>query len=63
MATATQSSTDPGQWEGRLILHDVGWNEYEAMLDIVGELHIRVFQLVKPDGDLRRPQGSRGVAL
>jgi hypothetical protein len=42
MATATQSPTDPGQWEGRLVLHDVGWNEYEAMLDIVDERHIRV---------------------
>ena len=42
MATATQSPIDPGQWEGRLVLHDVGWNDYEAMLDIVGERHIRV---------------------
>jgi Uma2 family endonuclease len=42
MATATQSPADPVQWEGRLVLHDVGWNEYEAMLDIVGDRHIRV---------------------
>ena len=42
MATATQSPIDPGQWEGRLVLHDVGWNDYEAMLEIVGERHIRV---------------------
>lgn len=42
MATATQSATDPGHWEGRLVLHDVGWNDYEAMLEIVGERHIRV---------------------
>jgi Uma2 family endonuclease len=42
MSTATKSPIDPGQWEGRLVLHDVGWNDYEAMLDIVGERHIRV---------------------
>ena len=42
MATATQCPTDPGQWEGRLVLHDLGWNEYEAMLEIVGRHHIRV---------------------
>jgi hypothetical protein len=42
MATATQSPIDPRQWEGRLVFHDVGWNEYEVMLDIVSERHIRV---------------------
>ncbi len=42
MATATQAPIGPAQWEGRLVLHDVGWNDYEAMLEIVGERHIRV---------------------
>jgi Uma2 family endonuclease len=42
MATTSQPPTDWGQLEGRLLLHDVGWNDYEAMLEIVGERHIRV---------------------
>src|SRR4051794_17672469 len=28
--------------EGRVIFHDVGWGEYEAMLKIVGERRVRV---------------------
>ena len=42
MATVTQSPIDPGHWEGRLVLHNVAWDEYEAMLEIVGDRHIRV---------------------
>jgi hypothetical protein len=42
MATATKSRIDPGRWEGRLVLHDVGWTDYQAMLEFVGERHIRV---------------------
>ena len=42
MATVTQSPIDPGHWEGRLVLRNVGWDEYEAMLEIVGDRHIRV---------------------
>ena len=42
MATTTQAATDWQSTEGRLLLHDVGWNDYEAMLEIVGERHIRV---------------------
>ncbi len=42
MATATQPPTEWPSGEGRLLLHDVGWNDYEAMLEIVGERHIRV---------------------
>jgi Uma2 family endonuclease len=42
MATVTQSPADSGQHGDRLVLHDVGWNDYEAMLEIVGERHIRV---------------------
>jgi Uma2 family endonuclease len=42
MATATHAPADSGRFEGRLLLHDVMWNDYEAMLEIVGERHIRV---------------------
>jgi len=42
MATTTQPPTDWPPSEGRLLLHDVCWNDYEAMLDIVGERHVRV---------------------
>ncbi len=42
MATVTQPPIDPGHWEGRLVLHDVEWGDYEAMLEIVGDRHIRV---------------------
>jgi Uma2 family endonuclease len=42
MATTTQPPTEWPSTEGRLLLHGVGWNDYEAMLDIVGERHIRV---------------------
>jgi Uma2 family endonuclease len=42
MATITQPPTGWHSTEGRLLLHDVGWNDYEAMLEIVGERHIRV---------------------
>jgi Uma2 family endonuclease len=42
MATTTQPPTDWQPSEGRLLLHDVGWNDYKAMLEIVGERRIRV---------------------
>jgi Uma2 family endonuclease len=42
MATTTEAPAESGRFEGRLLLHDVGWNDYEAMLEIVGERHIRV---------------------
>jgi Uma2 family endonuclease len=42
MATATQSPINPANSDGRLILHGVGWHDYQAMLDIVGGRHIRV---------------------
>ncbi|MFI5458746.1 MAG: Uma2 family endonuclease [Isosphaerales bacterium] len=42
MATTTQAPTDWQPTEGRLVLHDVGWQDYEAMLQIVGERHVRV---------------------
>jgi Uma2 family endonuclease len=42
MATTTHSPADLAGFEGRLLLHNVGWNDYEAMLEIVGERHIRV---------------------
>jgi Uma2 family endonuclease len=42
MATVTQTPADAGQWDGRLVFRDVRWNDYEAMLDIVGDRHIRV---------------------
>jgi Uma2 family endonuclease len=42
MATTTRPPADLGGFEGRLLLRDAGWNDYEAMLEIVGERHIRV---------------------
>ncbi len=42
MATTTQAPTDRQPTEGRLLLRDAGWNDYEAMLQIVGERRIRV---------------------
>ena len=54
MATVTQSPIDPGQWEGRLVLRDVGWNDYEAMLDIVGERHIHLNACILPRSARRR---------
>ena len=42
MATTTQPPTELQGFEGRLLCTDVGWNDYEAMLEIVGERHIRV---------------------
>jgi Uma2 family endonuclease len=42
MATSTQPPPDWQPSEGRLLLRDVGWDDYEAMLEIVGERHIRV---------------------
>src|ERR1700680_5042692 len=38
MATMTQAPPT----EARLLLHDIDWNGYEAMLQIVGERHVRV---------------------
>ena len=42
MATTTQARPALEPTEARLVFHDVGWNDYEAMLQIVGERHIRV---------------------
>jgi len=42
MATTTQARPALEPTEGRLVLHNVGWDDYEAMLQIVGERHIRV---------------------
>ena len=42
MATTTHPPADLAGFEGRLLLRDVGWNDYEAMLEIVGERHVRV---------------------
>lgn len=42
MATTTQAHPPLEPAEARLVLHDVGWDDYEAMLRIVGERHIRV---------------------
>ena len=42
MATTSHPPAGLEGFEGRLLLHDVGWNEYEAMLEIVGERHVRV---------------------
>ena len=42
MASATHPPADLEGFEGRLLLRDVGWNDYEAMLEIVGERHVRV---------------------
>ncbi len=42
MATVTEPRTDLGGPEPGLVLHDVGWDDYEAMLQIVGDRRIRV---------------------
>src|SRR5271157_1584259 len=42
MATTTHPPTDLNGFEGRVLLHNVGWDDYEAMLEIVGERHVRV---------------------
>jgi Uma2 family endonuclease len=42
MASTTQPSPELQGFDGRLLLRDVGWNDYEAMLEIVGERHVRV---------------------
>lgn len=41
MATATQDRPT-GLTENRLVFQGVGWDDYEAMLRIVGERHVRV---------------------
>jgi Uma2 family endonuclease len=42
MASTTQPPPELQGFDGRLLLRDVGWNDYEAMLEIVGERHVRV---------------------
>jgi hypothetical protein len=42
MATTTHPRTDLNGFEGRVLLHNVGWNNCEAMLEVVGERHVRV---------------------
>ncbi len=42
MATTAQPQPLMGPFEGRLFLHDVDWEDYEAMLEIIGDRHIRV---------------------
>ena len=42
MVTAAQARHALPPAEGRLLLHDVGWADYEAMLRIVGERRVRV---------------------
>jgi Uma2 family endonuclease len=42
MATTIQAGPALEPTESRLVLHNVGWDDYEAMLKIVGERHIRV---------------------
>jgi Uma2 family endonuclease len=42
MATTTEAPPPVERPEARLVFHDVGWGEYEAMLRIVGERRIRV---------------------
>ena len=42
MAATTQASPTQAPPEARLVFADVRWEDYEAMLQIVGERHIRV---------------------
>ena len=42
MASTIQPTPELQGFDGRLLLRDVGWNDYEAMLEIVGERHVRV---------------------
>lgn len=42
MATTTEASAVLGPFEGRIVLHGVDWGDYDKMLEIVGERHIRV---------------------
>src|SRR6266852_9148015 len=42
MAATTQASPTQAPPEARLVFADVRWGDYEAMLQIVGERHIRV---------------------
>ena len=42
MATVPHASPIPSPPEARLVFADVPWNDYEAMLQIVGERRIRV---------------------
>jgi len=42
MATATKPRPSLPPADGRLLLRDVAWADYEAMLRIVGERRIRV---------------------
>jgi Uma2 family endonuclease len=42
MATTTQAPPSSGSVEAGVIFHDVGWDDYLAMLRIVGERRIRV---------------------
>jgi Uma2 family endonuclease len=42
MATTTHAAAGLEGFEGRLLLRNVGWNDYESMLEIVGERHVRV---------------------
>ena len=42
MATTTQAPPPSVPPEGGVVFHDVGWGDYESMLQIVGERRIRV---------------------
>ncbi len=42
MATTTEANAVLGPLDGRIVLHGVDWGDYEKMLEIVGERHIRV---------------------
>ncbi len=45
MATATRSPTTVEFGERRFVIHDVGWEGYSALLDIVGDGHPRIAYL------------------
>jgi Uma2 family endonuclease len=44
MATTTERGTilEPSLIQGRIVIHGVDWGDYEKMLEIVGDRHIRV---------------------
>lgn len=42
MATVAEKSAIVDPSEGRMILHEVGWGEYEKTLQVVGERRMHV---------------------
>jgi hypothetical protein len=63
MAITTHPTADLAGFEGRLLLRDVGWNDYEAMLEIVGERHGKAITFLVLRADRHYEATSESVSF